>query len=323
MTLDPAGQRQLDGIIWAIILTVAATVLAATAVSDFHLAWGSFSAPAGTAALFVLGQYFYRTRRPDPRLASALGTTAQIVAFAAVGAPLSYLAASFNLPLHDRAFEAADRALGFDWFALLDWLKSHAGAAHVLRMIYLSLMPQALLIILALAIAGRLATLRMFVLAFIFAALTTIAMSALWPAEGVWLLHHLKGSAATPWPASATSWPVFLGLRDGSFRALMATGAEGIITFPSLHAALALILAVVMWPLPVLRWFGIGLNTIMMVSIPVDGSHYFTDMIAGLVIATLSLYAAHRLVGRHVTHFASAKAATPIAAEPEIAVSAG
>src|SRR5665647_2135382 len=59
--------------------------------------------------------------------------------------------------------------------------------------------------------------------------------------------------------------PIFLGLRDGSYRLLMATGSEGIITFPSLHAALALILAAALWPLPVLRWIGLALNAMMMV----------------------------------------------------------
>jgi len=58
-------------------------------------------------------------RRPDPRLASGLEATAQVVAFAAVGAPLSYLAAAANLPLQDHVFAAADRALDLDWRALL------------------------------------------------------------------------------------------------------------------------------------------------------------------------------------------------------------
>ena len=43
-------------------------------------------------------------------------------------------------------------------------------------------------------------------------------------------------------PAVSTSWPVFYGLRDGSYRMLVAIGSEGIISFPSLHAALAMIL---------------------------------------------------------------------------------
>ncbi|MBI3703103.1 MAG: phosphatase PAP2 family protein [Rhizobiales bacterium] len=311
MTLDRAGLRQLDGLVWATIAAVAAAVLAALLLSDFRLAWASFLAPAATATLFAAGQWFYRTRRPDPRLAAALGSTAQIVAFAAVGAPLSYLAASLNFPLTDHWFEAADRALGFDWFGLFDWLSGHATAGLLLRMVYISLMPQTLVVILALSLAGHLATLRIFVLAFVLAALLTIAMSAIWPAQGVWLQHGLTASDGLHLPVSATSWPVFLGLRDSTFRLLMAGGAEGIITFPSLHAALALILAAAFWPLPVLRWIGAGLNAIMMLSIPVDGSHYFTDILAGIGIAVVCLLAARAMVQRaNQPH--PALAATPL-----------
>jgi membrane-associated phospholipid phosphatase len=298
MTLERAGLRQLDGLIWAIIAAVAAAVLASLLLSDFRLAWASFLAPAITAAACAGGQWFYRTRRPDPRLAAALGSTAQIVAFAAVGAPLSYLAASLNFPLTDRWFEAADQALGFDWFGLFDWLKGHTTASLLLQLVYISLMPQTLVVILALSLAGHFATLRIFVLAFVLTALVTIALSAFWPAQGVWLQHGMTAADSLRLPVSATSWPVFLGLRDGTFRLLMAGGAEGIITFPSLHAALALILAVAFWPLPVLRWIGVGLNAIMMVSIPIDGSHYFTDILAGLAIAAICLLVVRTMVRR-------------------------
>jgi membrane-associated phospholipid phosphatase len=311
MTLDRAGLRQLDGLIWAIIAAVAAAVLASLVLSDFRLVWASFLAPATIASAFAVGQWLYQTRRPDPRLAAALGSTAQIVAFSAVGAPLSYLAASLNFPLYDHWFEAADKALGLDWFGLLDWLEGHATAGFLLRLVYVSLMPQTLVVILALSLAGRFAALRIFVLAFVFAALVTIAISAFWPAQGVWLLHGMTASDGLSLPVSATSWPVFLGLRDGTFRLLMAGGAEGIITFPSLHSALALILAVALWPLPALRWIGVGLNTIMMVSIPIDGSHYFTDMLAGIVIAVACLLAARAMVQR-ANQPRPALAATPL-----------
>jgi PAP2 superfamily len=224
MTLDRAGLRQLDGLIWAIIAAVAAAVLASLVLSDFRLVWASFLAPATIASAFAVGQWLYQTRRPDPRLAAALGSTAQIVAFSAVGAPLSYLAASLNFPLYDHWFEAADKALGLDWFGLLDWLKGHATAGFLLRLVYVSLMPQTLVVILALSLAGRFAALRIFVLAFVFAALVTIAISAFWPAQGVWLLHGMTASDGLSLPVSATSWPVFLGLRDGTFRLLMAGG---------------------------------------------------------------------------------------------------
>jgi membrane-associated phospholipid phosphatase len=75
----------------------------------------------------------------------------------------------------------------------------------------------------------------------------------------------------------------------------MAMGAQGIITFPSLHAALALIITVALWPIPILRWVTIAINTLMLVSIPVDGGHYFIDVLAGLAIASASIVAAKRI----------------------------
>jgi hypothetical protein len=320
MAGSAADLGRADRIIWGLIAAVAVLVLTGAAAFGFTLVWPSFLAPGITAVLLLAGQWLYQTRRPDPRLASALGTTAQIMVFSAVGAPLSYLAASFNFPLNDHWFEAADRALGLDWFVLLAWLKAHATASFLLHLVYLSLMPQTLVVVLALAMAGRFAELRIFVLAFLAAALATIALSAFWPAEGVWLLHGLKADSGVQLPASATSWPVFLGLRDGTFRMLVATGAEGIITFPSLHSALAVLLAAALWPLPVLRWIGIVLNTAMLVSIPVEGAHYYIDMFAGIAIACLSLYAARRLIAGLTPHLAVANAVVPAGVLPEIAV---
>jgi membrane-associated phospholipid phosphatase len=90
----------------------------------------------------------------------------------------------------------------------------------------------------------------------------------------------------------STGWPVFHGLRDGSFRALVAAGSEGIITFPSLHAALAVILIVALWPIPILRWAILGVNSVMLAATPIDGSHYFIDVLAGIAVAALALIAA-------------------------------
>jgi membrane-associated phospholipid phosphatase len=97
---------------------------------------------------------------------------------------------------------------------------------------------------------------------------------------------------------SHTSWPVFLGLRDGSFRLVMASGSEGIITFPSLHAALAVILIAAFWPVPIARWVSAVVNALMLAATPIDGSHYFVDVLAGIAIAVLCLVVAHKLVGR-------------------------
>src|SRR5262249_38095877 len=154
--------------------------------------------------------------RPDVRLASALVSTAQVVAIAAVGTPLSYLAAAANLPLIDHTLDLMDKAAGLDWRALLGWMNDSPILFAVLRPIYLSLTLQMTPAVLCLAFPGRHLWLRVYTLAFLFAALATIALSAALPAVGVWP-HYGLTAADSPnlIPTVSTSWPVFLGLRDG------------------------------------------------------------------------------------------------------------
>jgi membrane-associated phospholipid phosphatase len=294
----PALQR-LDRLIWAAIAAVAAVVLAATVVSGFSLDWRTFAAPTLAALALTAGAWFYRYRRPDPRIASGLENTAQLVAFAAVAAPLSYLAAAANLPLQDQMLDSIDRTLGFDWRALLNWMNASPTIFAVLRPIYFSLTLQMTTAALGLAFTGRLLRLRIYLLSFILAALITIAISALLPAAGVWPYDGL-GAADSPhiMPAVSTSWPVFYGLREGSVRTLVAIGSEGIISFPSLHAALATILMMTLWPIPILRWPIVALNVAMLAATPIDGSHYFTDVFAGIGIGVLCFLAARRIALR-------------------------
>ena len=59
------------------------------------------------------------------------------------------------------------------------------------------------------------------------------------------------------------------------------------ITFPSLHAALALVFILAFAPVPLLRWIGAAVNILMIAATPVDGGHYVIDVLAGLALAYL------------------------------------
>ncbi len=233
MTWHAAGLRRLDGIIWALIAGVAAIALLAAAFDGFTLILASFIAPGVTCLLLLAASHYYASRRNEPHLSSALQSTAQLIAFAAVAAPVSYVAATTALPLRDAAFNSMDQALGFHWRGLLGVMERWPELHLAMRAIYLSLTVQMTAVALLLGFNGRLAWLRVYMLAFIFAALITIAVSMWAPAEGVWLHDGIKSADPALLPVSHTSWPVFFGLRDGSYRALMAVGAEGIITFPA------------------------------------------------------------------------------------------
>jgi len=296
--IESTATHDLDQFIWMTIGAVAATVLIAPAISNFRIEWLSFAVPAGTCAALLAGSWLYRTRREDPRLASALGCTAQIIAFAAVGAPLSYLAASFGRPSQDGFFDALDCALGFDWITLFDFITARPILSTVLRTAYVSFTIQASLVVLALAFFRHLLWLRVFVLSFILTTLVTIAVSAVLPAVGAWQFHGMPSTPDSTMLVGQSSVPIFNGIRDGALRQLVAIGAEGIITFPSLHAAVGLILIVGLWPIAGLRWIGITVNIVMIAATPIEGNHYLVDVIAGLMTALACAAAARALAAR-------------------------
>ena len=298
MNREALALHRLDRLIWGIVATVAIIVFAASLLSDFRIVWRTFAIPALGCALLLAGGWFYSLRRPDARLASAFLCTAQVASFTAVAAPLSYIAASANLPLYDHGLDAIDRALGFDWKALLAIMNASPRTHAVLLWAYLSLALQMTAVVLCLASIGRFLWLRIYILAFFCAAFISIAISAILPAAGVWPYYALSADSSHILPAVSTSWPVFYGLRDGTFRLLMADGAEGIITFPSLHSALAVILIAALWPIAVLRWVIVALNTMMLLATPIDGSHYLTDVLAGIALGLLCLIAAQAMAAR-------------------------
>ncbi len=49
-----------------------------------------------------------------------------------------------------------------------------------------------------------------------------------------------------------------------------------------------------LWPVRYIGWISVLLNLAMIAATPVDGSHYFSDVAAGLTIATLSWIAVSR-----------------------------
>jgi membrane-associated phospholipid phosphatase len=302
VTARDAVNGRLDVIIWSLIAAAGVLVAIAIAAGGFRPVWHSFAAPAGACASLAAAAWFYRNIRRDDRLASALGGTAQIAAFAAIGAPLSYVAtaAAWPFALQDHTLDMIDKALGLDWRALLAWTDAHSTVHSILRVAYTSVTIQISAAVIVLAFAGRLVWLRTFLLAFVIATLCAIAVAAVFPAYGVWGYYGLTPNDYQHIDPVVRDLPVPIidGLRDGSYRLLLGIGAEGIITFPSLHTAFAVILAFAFWPVPGLRWAGLAVNAVMLASTPIDGAHYFVDIFSGLALAALAIGVARRVASQ-------------------------
>jgi len=80
-------------------------------------------------------------------------------------------------------------------------------------------------------------------------------------------------------------------LREGVLREIHLDAVNGIICFPSLHAAVAVIVPFTLrWNKP-LFCAVVVLDSIMFLSAGPSGNHYFADVLGGIMVATAAIAA--------------------------------
>lgn len=234
----------------------------------------------GVALAACLTPLCFARYRDDVRIASTLRASALLIAFTGATAILSYLIVSTNASLVDTQLASWDRAIGFDWLELLHWMQAHPLMHGILKFAYASGLPQMAGVVVFLGFTGRDVKLNEFMHRFMAATLIVIAFSWPFPAAGPWTHYSLSAMV------DSSSMSHFQLLRDGSLRMLDLRSMQGLISIPSLHTALAVLLACAMhgtrlfWPFAVL-------NGLMVLATPIEGGHYLVDVVAGAALAFL------------------------------------
>jgi hypothetical protein len=277
---------------WALIGAMLALFMALQLHASFALA------PLGlAAAALVLGGLGLGWRRAS-RLGqtnAAAGAVAliQMTLFTLLGVAISYALAARAGPLWDGAFADADRALGFDWPAIRALLDQWPLLVAALGVSYHSLSLQMVVVICALSAARRLDVLRITVCAAIGSGFVTVLLSGLFPADGNVFdpaaYRHLWPSV--PWQ----QMELLHGLRSGAMRTIDFLQLEGIVTFPSYHATLAVLFAWSFRSVPGMRTAGPAWAGLTLIATPVFGGHYMVDVLAGALLAAISVILARRL----------------------------
>jgi PAP2 superfamily len=257
------------------------------------------------------------TRR-DPQVMFVLGGIAQIVLITVIMAPLTYVAAATDLPMRDASLLAVDRSLGLDWAAYVRFVDAHPELSAWLNIGYNMIRWPIFAIPIVLAAKGRYRRVEEFTFAFGAALVATTIISALVPAIGVYQQIGLD-------PATLKNIDPHAYLdqlrdlpptRDGTLRHLELLGLGGIVTFPSFHAASAILYSWALWPVRWTRPLVVLVNGVMLTATPLNGGHYFIDLFAGVAIAVLAIAAA-RWIGQII---ARRQARTVVAVSvPEIA----
>ncbi len=285
---------------WIPLALMAQLLVFCVAVSDFSLQIDSlFCQVVLTAASFaVAGRYLISSQRAT-RLAVVLLSGAQLQVLLLLGTPLSYVAASANLPLQDATFAYYDQLLGLDWRAYYDFVMHRPALIPYAYIGYamIGLLPIVIPIILGLTRCY--ARLQNFTMACILSVCATAVISAILPAIGTYQQYSLPAESlnfsASGYLVQIRELPI---VRDGSLRSLYITHLGGIVTFPSFHAAAAILDMWALWSVWWMRPFALIANVGMLLATPLIGGHYFVDVFAGVGIAALAIATAKMLKGR-------------------------
>lgn len=208
------------------------------------------------------------------------------------------LGARLDLPMIDDGLLAIDRFLGFDWRGHAQWLMQQPRWFNdFLRFCYQSYGMQAVILIPILFIRNHSDYAQRFVMAFYITGMMTAVIATFLPAEAMFAHFNIQPEEYPGLEAAAARLhlPELTAMRSHATDELLYPGM-GIVTFPSFHTVMAVLLIYVSIPFRLVRWIAIPINIGMVVSTPYHGGHYLIDVIAGLVIAFIGIYLAERIL---------------------------
>ena len=288
------GERLLDPASRSAYSSFGATVaVAVVAIAIVRLRFGGLITVTvfASGAWLVISAWLLR-RLGWPRTATAVEVTTLTYVQGVAYLILTYSCAALSpCPLADGALARADSFLGFDWRRAYDMIESHRWAIGPASTAYTSFDWQPLLVVPALAAAGLSRRAWQLLLATNWTLAATCILFILLPAAGAYPHAHLVASPTAA--ASPATWNAATALhliRDEGARHISPDLITGLVTFPSFHAAAAVLFSWAVWPIRVLRWPVAFLNIAMAAAAVPIGGHYLVDVIGGVLIAYAAVW---------------------------------
>ena len=226
----------------------------------------------------------------------------------------TYWAVHIQLPLINHQLDAGDRALGFDWQIYAPFFIRSHWTARPLSLCYYSYD--------FLAAAGAVGIYwcrnvlhgQRTLIAYIIAGMATITVAALYPAVPANItaqidMQNLKDYVCIHTNMTFAAGETIARIQKHSLPYLPWPSDIALITFPSFHAVIAVLFIYLAWPIRILRVVFLIVCAGMLFSTPWCGFHYISDVLAGIIIALISILFSHGIVQRclHAHGFKNAK----------------
>jgi len=268
---------------------LATSLMLLYAHQTIHLGASGFALIVGGV---VLAAIRYRFRNPVTRGQRVARDGAEYLgAFALVsllGAVVSYPEAAVTRGYVDPSLERIDHFFHFDWIAWYEVVAAHPILQLLGRAAYAGIFVSPTLLLGYFAWIDRKSDARRLILSFWLGALLTLIWFPRVPAVGP--LAFLWHGAIPYMPTSALFQAQLLPqLRDHVVHVVDLGALRGIVCTPSFHTTSALLYIAAAWRVRVLRVPLIVLNCAMLLSTPVEGTHYLADMLGGALVAAIAL----------------------------------
>jgi hypothetical protein len=257
---------------------------------------GAIALGGGSVALGLI----YRKIGRDDGIALATISAGLFILFTIAGSVFNYMLIPFAGERIDAELMRVDAILGYDWAVYVAWMAQHGWLMPVLGAIYISSLPQLIVVTVILGFSRRREQLHRFMLTGIFGALTAIAIWGIAPSSGPSAVVTVAEAVAAN--ASLVVTPAY----GAELNRLFAEGVIllsprdtlGLIAFPSFHTVMALMSV---WFIPrraALFLPFLTVNILMMPAILLHGGHHLVDLFAGIILFAFALVASNRVAAR-------------------------
>lgn len=277
--------------VWMLSLAVAAIDAIWFSFSDVTMGWAALLFPAviGTACIgWYCAGYFVRLG-DGPRLLA--------ISFAFIWishkstAVLGQLIMTVPFTMADPLLAGWDRAVGLDWMGYLFWVTSMPWLAQALVWVYYAIIPASLLAFFVLHFSSRRERVSEYLaFSFVAAIIATIVGTA-FPALGAVTYFQVPPALMAAFPdQTGAQWVQrLIELRSGL--PVDVSMPIGLVSFPSYHVALTMIIAWSFRGSPIMFAIAAIFAIATAASAPIIGGHYFVDLISGAALVVIMIFA--------------------------------
>ncbi|MCD2176405.1 phosphatase PAP2 family protein [Rhizobium sp. C1] len=210
----------------------------------------------------------------------------------------AYIAMQLPFDFSDHQLSFADSAIGFDWKATIGFIDERPWLGRLFGYAYSAFTPQLIAYPLLLSLGSVPTRAYKMIMCYGLIVLAASIVAATAPAVGAFAaadIHHAKNISLQ---FALDFVPQLQQLKSGNIFAFAPFKLAGVISFPSVHAAVAVLCGWAWWHHKLLRYPVAAINAMMAASAIPNGGHYLVDVIAGIAVAAWAILAVSRLETR-------------------------